>query len=63
MSGARLSMGSDACSSMVEGGGGEWARNFGEKGVGVHRWTFRKKYYGASLVGKKFGTSMFHRTL
>ena len=63
MSGARSSMGSDACSSMVEGGGGDRVRNFGEDGVGVHQWTFRGKYHSVSLTKKKKGTSVFHGTL
>ena len=31
--------------ALVEGGGGGRAANFRE-GVGVHRWTFERKYYG-----------------
>ena len=37
VSGDCSSMGSDAYSSMVEGEGDGGARNFGEKGVGMHR--------------------------
>ena len=53
VSGTHSSMGSDTGSNMVKGGGGDRAKNIGEKGVGVHRWTFKGKYYGALPTEKK----------